>query len=432
MYELFKDNFDLLNKTKSFITEIEKIYGEDISHLFSNYRYIQVVEILKNVQRFSIPQKIKIVEKIERLTVHRYFGYLFLIISIFGIYGIVFFIGSYISSFFDYIFEIINNTYFLYFGKNNISSLIWDGLIGGGIGAVLQIVFSYIFPLFILLTILEDSGYLPRMAYLMDSFMMKMGINGKAFLPIILGFGCNVPACISCKILENKKERIIASFLASLVPCSARTVVILGVVGYFLGIQYALLLYLIDFLLIFIVGKISSKFFKEKTYGLILEIPSFKRPIFKNVLKESWFRVKSFFLIALPVIIIGSFAIALLNSYGILAIINSAISPITVSWLGLPSITGFLLIFGFLRKEMTVIMLAAFLGTTNFASVLTPVQMFVFAFVVMIYVPCVATVAALIKYSGWKSAAIISFSEIFMAIFLGGILYRILLLLNFS
>ena len=93
-------------------------------------------------------------------------------------------------------------------------------------------------------------------------------------------------------------------------------------------------------------------------------------------MKESWFRVKSFFLIALPVIIIGSFAIALLNSYGILAIINSAISPITVSWLGLPSITGFLLIFGFLRKEMTVIMLAAFLGTTNFASVLTPFQMF--------------------------------------------------------
>ncbi|MEM0150596.1 MAG: nucleoside recognition domain-containing protein [Thermoplasmata archaeon] len=128
-----------------------------------------------------------------------------------------------------------------------MSSLIWDGLIGGGIGAALQIVFSYIFPLFILLTILEDSGYLPRMAYLMDSFMMKMGINGIAFLPIILGFGCNVPACISCKILENKKERIIASFLASLIPCSARTVVILGVVGYFLGIQYALLLYLIDF-----------------------------------------------------------------------------------------------------------------------------------------------------------------------------------------
>ncbi len=430
--ELFSNNEKIIRRTRELIDEIERIHNENVSHIFSSYRYAQVGEILENVQNFTPPSRTRLIEKIENLTVHRYLGYVFLIISIFAIYGIVFFIGSYIASLFDYAFENLNNFYFSYFGKNEITNLIWDGLIGGGIGAALQIVFSYIFPLFILLTILEDSGYLPRMAYLMDSFMMKMGVNGKAFLPIMLGFGCNVPACISCKILENKKERIIASFLASLVPCSARTVVILGVVGYFLGIQYALLLYLLDFILIFIVGRISSKFFKEKTYGMILEIPSFKRPMIKSVIKESWYRVKSFFVVALPVIISGSFLIALLDLYGILNIINGYLTPVTVEWLGLPSITGFLLIFGFLRKEMTVIMLAAFLGTTNFASVLTPVQMFVFAFVVMIYVPCVATVAALIKYSGWKAAAIISLSEIFMAIALGGILYRILLFLGFT
>ncbi|MCI4434010.1 MAG: ferrous iron transport protein B [Thermoplasmata archaeon] len=427
--KIFMDDEELLKKVKRYREEIERIYGENIYHIFSHERYKQVGDILEGVQKFTLPTKAKLTEVLENITVHRYFGYIFLVLSILAIYGIVFFIGSYIASFFNFIFESIGNWYFGSFGHTEFTGLLWDGLVEGGIGAALQIVFSYIFPLFIMLTILEDSGYLPRMAYLMDSFMVKMGVNGKAFLPIMLGFGCNVPACISCKILENKKERLIASFLASLVPCSARTVVILGVVGYFLGIQYALLLYVLDFIIIFIAGKISSLFFKEKTYGMILEIPSFKRPMLKSVIKESWYRVKSFFSVALPVIVAGSFIIALLNIYGILNIINNALEPITVYWLGLPAITGFLLIFGFLRKEMTVIMLAAFLGTTNFASVLTPAQMFVFAFVVMIYVPCVATVAALIKYSGWKAAALISLGEVFMAILLGGILYRIIILI---
>ena len=427
--KIFMDDEELLKRVKRYREEIERIYGENIYHIFSHERYKQVGDILEGVQKFTLPTKTKLTEVLENITVHRYFGYIFLVLSILAIYGIVFFIGSYIASFFNFIFESIGNWYFGSFGHTEFTGLLWDGLVEGGIGAALQIVFSYIFPLFIMLTILEDSGYLPRMAYLMDSFMVKMGVNGKAFLPIILGFGCNVPACISCKILENKKERLIASFLASLVPCSARTVVILGVVGYFLGIQYALLLYVLDFIIIFIAGKIASLFFKEKTYGMILEIPSFKRPMPKSVIKESWYRVKSFFSIALPVIVAGSFIIALLNIYGILNIINNALEPITVYWLGLPAITGFLLIFGFLRKEMTVIMLAAFLGTTNFASVLTPAQMFVFAFVVMIYVPCIATVAALIKYSGWKAAALISLGEVFMAILLGGILYRIIILI---
>lgn len=423
---IFSSDDGLMNLVKRHREDIERSYGENVSHVFTHLRYLQVNEILEGVQFFTQASKARLVEILDNITVHRHFGYIFLALSILSIYAVVFFIGSYIASFFDWLFGLIGGWYFSYFGENAISGLFWDGLIEGGIGAALQIVFSYIFPLFIMLTILEDSGYLPRMAYLMDSFMMRMGVNGRAFLPIMLGFGCNVPACISCKILENKKERIIASFLASLVPCSARTVVILGVVGYFLGIQYALLLYVLDFVLIFVVGKIASKFFREKTYGMILEIPSFKRPVLSSVLKESWYRVKSFFSIALPVIIAGSFIIAILNMYGVLALINDMLVPVTVYWLGLPSITGFLLIFGFLRKEMTVIMLAAFLGTTNFASVLTPVQMFVFAFVVMIYVPCVATVAALIKYSGWKAATIISLSEVFMAIALGGLLYRIL------
>jgi ferrous iron transport protein B len=113
-------------------------------------------------------------------------------------------------------------------------------------------------------------------------------------------------------------------------------------------------------------------------------------------------------------------------------LVQGALTPVTVLWLGLPAATGVVLIFGILRKELTLILLASLMGTSNFAQVLTPTQMFVFAFVVMIYIPCIATIAVLVKEFGYKRAAIISLTEIGFAIALGGILLRILILLGFT
>ena len=286
----------------------------------------------------------------------------------------------------------------------------------------------YIVPFYITLYLFEDSGYLSRIAFLMDNVMHKIGLHGKAFIPMMLGYGCNVPACLGCRIMETERERLLAAFVTTLVPCAARTVIILGLVGHFLGIQWALTLYIFNLLVIFALGRIAFKTLPGEPTALIMEMPSYKRPQLKTVLKETWFRVAEFIKVAFPLIVVGSFAIKLAEVLGLLEQVATVLSPITVMWLGLPAITGITLIFGVLRKELTLIMLATLLGTTNFAQVLTPVQMIVFTLVAMFYIPCIATMAALTREFGWKKAVFITAFEIFFATSLGGIAFRLLTL----
>ena len=148
----------------------------------------------------------------------------------------------------------------------------------------------------------------------------------------------------------------------------------------------------------------------------------------KTILKQTWFRVAEFIKIAFPLIIVGSLALKLADVLGWLETVASVFSPITVVWLGLPAITGITLIFGVLRKELSLVMLAALLGTSNFALVLTPVQMIVFTLVAMLYIPCIATIAALVRDFGWKKSLFITVFEIAFAILIGGIAMRLLTL----
>jgi len=156
----------------------------------------------------------------------------------------------------------------------------------------------------------------------------------------------------------------------------------------------------------------------------------YRWPHLKTVLKQTWFRLAEFIKIAFPLIIVGSLAIKLAEVFGLLEPIATVLSPITVTWLGLPAIIGITLIFGVLRKELTLVMLATLLGTTNFADVpgFGPVQMVVFTLVAMFYIPCIATIAALVREFGWKKALFITVFEILFALTIGGIASRLLVL----
>jgi ferrous iron transport protein B len=159
-----------------------------------------------------------------------------------------------------------------------------------------------------------------------------------------------------------------------------------------------------------------------------MEMHDYKWPHIQTILKQAWFRVAEFIKIAFPLIIVGSFVLKLADISGLLEPIASVLSPVTVLWLGLPAITGITLIFGVLRKELTLVMLAAILGTTNFAQALSPVQMIVFTLVAMFYIPCIATIAALVKEFSWRKALFITVFEIVFAIVLGGVALRLLTL----
>ena len=163
-----------------------------------------------------------------------------------------------------------------------------------------------------------------------------------------------------------------------------------------------------------------------ESVGLIIEMADYHVPSFNVILKQTWARTKSLIMIVFPAYIIGSAAVQALYALGVLTPINNALMPLTVWWLGLPAVSGILLIFGIVRKEMTLLTLAVIFHTTNFGSIMTPVQLIVLALISMIYVPCLANILALASEFGWKKATAVTIAEIGTAIMIGGIAFRIL------
>ena len=260
----------------------------------------------------------------------------------------------------------------------------------------------------------------------MDVAMHKVGLHGKAFIPVMLAYGCNVPACLGCKIMETERERLLAAFVVTLIPCAATTVVVLGLVGRFVGLEWALALYIIDLAIIFVLGRVAFKTLPGEPTELIMEMHEYRMPHLRTVISQTWFRLEEFIKIAFPLIIASSVVIKAVELSGLFEPLSVLMSTITVGWLGLRREMGITLIFGILRKELTLIMLATILGTTNFGVVLSPLQMIIYSLITMLYIPCIATIAACVKEFGWKKAIFITVFEISFAIFVGGIAFRIL------
>jgi len=426
--EMEQLNPGVVATAKKISKEIEKLHEHSCSTVITAERYEIAGRIAREVQKLVSPIKPRFEERLHNLTTHKIAGYAIMVFSLLAIFYSIFTVGGYFSDFLNELFYATEPLFYNFLGAGTFGKLAWSMM--EGVIAGITIALPYIVPFYIILYFLEDSGYLSRIAFLMDNIMHKIGLHGKAFIPLILGYGCNVPACLGCRIMETERERLLAVFVTTLVPCAARTVIILGLVGKYLGIEYALALYIFDLAIIFILGRLAFKVLPGEPTALIMEMHDYRWPHLKTVLKQTWFRLLEFIKIAFPLIILGSFAIKLIEVSGLLELVASALSPITVTWLGLPLITGITLIFGVLRKELTLIMLATLLGTTNFAEVpgFGPIQMVVFTIVTMFYIPCISTIAALIKEIGWKKAILITIFEVIFAITIGGIAYRILIL----
>jgi len=203
-----------------------------------------------------------------------------------------------------------------------------------------------------------------------------------------------VPAVMSTRTLEEKRDRFLSATLATMIPCAARVAVIFGLVAYYLGSQVALGIYIYNLVVIAIVGRLLSNRFLKDTPGLILEVPPYRLPSGRTVFHKTWFRAREFILEAWPLLILGSMALELANHYRISDLLNTLLQPVT--WvLGLPSAVGMPLIFGVLRKELSLVMLRQALGVMDFSNALSPVQMITFTIFVVFYIPCLATLAAL-------------------------------------
>ncbi len=358
-------------------------------------------------------------EKIDSVLMHPVLGYLVMFALFLGVFYVVFQGGTPVENIFINIFDKIDK--FLASAiPNKFEFSITKGAVDG-IGAAIGIALPYLVPFLFIISFFEDVGYLPRVAYLMDSVLHKMGVHGTSVISFVIGYGCSVPAIMATRILKSKKEKIITAFLASLIPCSARSTVIMGLVGYFLGYMYVIPIYIFNLVVIVISGMILKKLLPGISPEMVFDIPPYRMPSLKNVILKTWLKVKDFVYIAVPLLVAGSVLLAVISYYHLDNSINMVFEPLLSGFLGLPAAVGVVLIFGIFRKELTLLMLYQALGLSSPAlinTVMSTQQMLVFTTFVMFYIPCVATIAALKKEVGLKYSVYITAGTFMLAVVL--------------
>ena len=293
------------------------------------------------------------------------------------------------------------------------------GMLTTGLFVPVGMVLPYIIAFYFMLSILEDTGYMPRLATLLDNVFHKLGMHGHGIVPLFLGLGCNVPGALSTRTLETRKQRFIsATLLAIAVPCMAQMAMVFGILGPY-GIQYIGLVFFTLVILYIVMGLIMNKFVKGESPEIFLEIPSYRRPSLKVILKKTWMRVRWFLREAIPFLFAGVLVINVLYSVGFLQWLGTVMSPIMQGLFGLPGESGVSMIIGFLRKDLAVGMLLP-LG-------MNPMQLVIATTMLTIYFPCVATFAVLVKELGIKDMLKSAIIMVGTAVTVGFILKLVLL-----
>jgi ferrous iron transport protein B len=288
--------------------------------------------------------------------------------------------------------------------------------------AGLGIALPFIFVFYILVSVLEDTGYLTRAAFLADNAMHRVGMHGGAIIPLVLGLGCNVPALMGLRMMRSKRERLIGSFLITMVPCSARTVIILGIVAAFVSLTAAFSIYLVVIALIIISGIFLSRYMPGQQFGLIMEMAPLRKPKAKLVIMKSWLRLREFLFIAMPLLLFGSVFLGMFEFFGITTAFQEFFAPFTERVLGLPSYTITALLFGILRKEMAFETLVILAGTADLSSVMTNLQLYIFAVVSVLFIPCISTIAVLIREMGIRITVAVTVYTVTLGILIGALI----------
>ncbi len=391
----------LIEKAKQLCRDLEEEFERDCYEIIHQERHHTAMRIFEQVATVTHGSGVSSEERIDRTVMHPIFGYLILALVFLGMFYVAFSIGGYLE-------ELVLSPFdaFREYLAAHVTSR-WLPLIDGlvsGIGGGIGIVLPYLVPLIFLMSLLEDLGYLARAAFLLDVFMHKIGLHGKSVVPLLVGYGCNVPSIVATRIISSERDRVLTALLAPFVPCSARTTVILALVGYFMGPAWALLIYVVNIFVVAILGRILTSLTPTPSAGLVMEVPSYKIPSLSITLKKTWVQIKGFITFAWPVLIFSSLFLGLMDMVGITEHLNLWLAPFTRGLLGLPDKLGVTLIFGILRKELTLIMMAQALGTTDFGAVMSYVQMMTFTMFVVFYVPCVSTIAVLWREFNGKVA----------------------------
>jgi len=292
------------------------------------------------------------------------------------------------------------------------------GILTTGLYVPIGAVLPYIFAFYLVLSILEDTGYLPRLAVLLDNTLHIIGLHGMAIVPMFLAAGCNVPGVLATRILETKRERFIAATLMSIsIPCVAQTAMITGLLGKY-GARGLFPVFATLIVVWLVAGNILRLLVKGESPEIFTEIPPYRLPHLMTLIKKVWMRIHWFLHEAVPFVLLGVFAVNILYALGVITWLGNITGPITTRLLGLPLKAVGALLIGFFRKDIAVGMLAP-LG-------LTLKQLIIASVVLTMYFPCIATFVVLLKELGIVDMFKAAFVMISSALIVGGLLNVIL------
>ncbi|MCM8611776.1 nucleoside recognition domain-containing protein [Accumulibacter sp.] len=274
-----------------------------------------------------------------------------------------------------------------------------DGLIG-----LVAIVVPYMLPLVLLLVALEEAGIMHRVAFVVDRGFHRIGLHGGVAAPFLVGLGCNVPAISMVAATSSGRERLVATLLLAFVPCSARSAIILAMGGKYLGGFGVFAIFALTFIVLTVLGSLLARRYANVAVGLVQEIPPYALPRWRPLLARTWERCSDIVTIVTPLLVLGSILLALLDHFGADEWINLALSPVTRWWLGLPALLGVPILFGVLRKELSLLMIHQALGTIEIVPLLDEVQIATFLVFITFYIPCVSTFALMLRTIGIRQA----------------------------
>jgi ferrous iron transport protein B len=296
------------------------------------------------------------------------------------------------------------------------------GLWTMGMTYALALILPIVSTFFLAFGVLEDTGYLPRLAALSNRFFQRMGLNGKAVLPMVLGLGCVTMATLTTRVLETKREQLLVILLLALaIPCSAQLGVVMGILA---GVSFSAMLIWsgVVALVLLVVGWLAARLMPGERTKLLVELPPMRRPVFSNVVVKTLARIEWYLKEVIPLFLLGTALLFILDRTGLLTRIIHIGEPLVAGWLGLPPEASAAFLVGFLRRDFG----ATGLFMMQSEGLLTPIQIVVAMVTITLFIPCLASVLMIAKERSWGTAAAMVVLIMPLAFIIGGLLYRLL------
>jgi len=439
------------NEFTSIIISLERKLREDSSAILSESRYSIIHGLSKEFVKRTVTanKRISMTDRLDRFFTNRFLGIPIFLFLMWLTFQVTFSVGGYFAEWIDGFFGWLGDVIEVSLAGITpawLISLLKDGVIGG-LGSVM-VFLPNIFLLFLAIAFLEDTGYMARAAFVMDRLMHAMGLHGKSFIPMILGFGCNVPAIMATRTLESEKDRILTILVNPLMSCSARLPIYTLFAAVFFPRHQGLVIfsmYIIGIALAVIMARLfKGLFFKTESAPLIMELPPYRLPSIVNTFREAGLRSGTFLKKAGTIIFTVVVIVWLLSSLpvgveyasadSLIGQMGKAVAPI-LKPLGFGFWqAGVSLIFGTLAKEVVVGTLGTLFGedtlTQALSKMFTPLSAYSFMLFSLIYIPCIATFAVIWREAGTKWALFTLIYLPILAYLLSALIYQLGLLMS--